>query len=89
MERYIGGKQKGLWVREIRKLTESGHQTSVITTEFKSESSNLGLRMFARWSQENFFKYMKEHFNIDRLMCYKVERTDETKKGCQPCVSKN
>ena len=86
--RYIGGKQKGLWVREIRKLTESGHQTSVITTEFKSESSNLGLRMFARWSQENFFKYMKEHFNIDRLMCYKVERTDETKKVVNPAYRK-
>jgi len=86
--RYIGGKQKGLWIREIRKLTESGHQTSVITTEFKSEASNLALRMFARWSQENFFKYMKEHFNIDRLMCYKVERTDETKKVVNPAYRK-
>lgn len=85
---YIGGKQNGLWVREIRKLTESGHQTSVITTEFKSEASDLGLRMFARWSQENFFKYMKEHFNIDRLMCYKVERADETKKVVNPAYRK-
>jgi hypothetical protein len=86
--RYIGGKQKGLWVREIRKLTESGHQTSVITTEYKSAACNLALRMFARWSQENFFKYMMEHFNIDRLMCYKVERADETKKVVNPAYRK-
>lgn len=85
---YIGSRQKGLWVREIRKLTESGHQTSVITTELKSKASDLALRMFARWCQENFFKYMKEHFNIDRLMCYKVEQTDETKKIVNPAYRK-
>lgn len=85
---YIGSRQKGLWVREIRKLTESGHQTSVITTELKSKASDLGVRMFARWCQENFFKYMMEHFNIDRLMCYKVERTNETKKVVNPVYRK-
>ncbi len=31
---------------------------------------------------------MMEHFNIDRLMCYKVERTDETKKVVSPAYRK-
>ena len=57
-------------------------------SELKSKASDLGLRMFARWCQENFFKYMMEHFNIDRLMCYKVERTDETKKVVNPAYRK-
>ena len=81
---YIGSKKNGIWVREVRKLTKTGHQTSVLSTEFKAEASNLGLRMFARWSQENFFKYMMEHFNIDALMGYKVDEVDETKKVVNP-----
>jgi hypothetical protein len=81
---YIGTKKKGMWVREVRKLTNTGHQTSVLSTEFKSEATNIGLRMFARWSQENFFKYMMEHFNIDALMDYKKDEIDETKKVVNP-----
>ena len=26
--------------------------------------------MFARWSQENFFRYMREHYSLDRLIEY-------------------
>ncbi len=81
---YIGTKKKGVWVREVRKQTETGHQTSVLSTDFNSEASNIGLRMFARWSQENFFKYMMEHFNIDALMDYKVDEIDETKNVVNP-----
>ncbi len=81
---HIGGKKKGLWVRQIRKLSESGHQTSVISTEFKAKSTDLGLRMFGRWSQENFFKYMTQHFNIDALTSYKPENVNETKQVVNP-----
>ena len=52
----------GLWVREIRKLTQKGHQTSIIGTDYRSEMIPLAVAMFARWSQENFFKYCREHF---------------------------
>jgi hypothetical protein len=30
--------------------------------------------LFARWCQENFFKYMREHYHLDRLIEY----------GCEP-----
>ena len=62
---YLGEKGKGLWVRELRKLSGTGHQTAVISTEHRAEASSLGVRMFSRWCQENFFRYMMQHFNTD------------------------
>ena len=57
-------------VREIRRLTQSGHQTAIITTDFIPDMTIIAGTMFARWSQENFSKYMREHFGIDRLIEY-------------------
>jgi len=65
--------KNNLWVREVRKLTDSGHQTSVLSTDYKSGKGRVAARMFARWSQENFFKYMRENFSLDRLIEYTVE----------------
>src|SRR5664280_870090 len=62
-----------LWLREIRKLTESGHQTSILTTNFQAPMTTLAVSLFARWSQENFFRYMREHFSLDRLIEYGTE----------------
>jgi hypothetical protein len=62
-----------LWLREIRKLTDSGHQTSILTTNFQAPMSTLAVSLFARWSQENFFRYMREHFGLDRLIEYGTE----------------
>jgi hypothetical protein len=62
-----------LWLREIRKLTESGHQTSILTTNFQVPMTALAVSLFARWSQENFFRYMREHFGLDRLIEYGTE----------------
>ena len=67
-----------IWVREIRKLTKSDHQTSIITTDFLSETGTLAMKMFSRWCQENFFKYMMEHYGIDRLIEYETEELDDT-----------
>ena len=66
-----------LWVRQIRKLTESGHQTPILATDYVSDLSRLAAAMFARWSQENFFKYCRKHYGLDRLADYKTtEITD-------------
>jgi hypothetical protein len=62
-----------LWVREIRKLTERGHQTAIIATDYRSTPAPLAIAMFSRWSQENFFKYAREHYNLDRLVDYRTE----------------
>jgi hypothetical protein len=67
----------GLWVREIRKLTDRGHQTAILSTDYESEMPRLAVAMFARWSQENFFKYARKHFGLDRLVDYSThEITD-------------
>ncbi|MGD8932552.1 MAG: hypothetical protein PVI52_08270 [Chromatiales bacterium] len=62
-----------LWVRELRKLTDRGHQTAILCTDYRGEVAPLAMAMFARWSQENFFKYAREHFALDRLTDYRTE----------------
>ena len=59
---------KKLWVREIRRLDEKGHQTSILSTDFRSDITTAAAAMFARWHQENFFKYMRQHYGLDRLV---------------------
>ena len=66
-----------LWVRQIRKLTETGHQTPILATDYVSDLSLLAAVMFARWSQENFFKYCRKHYRLDSLVDYSTaEITD-------------
>ena len=62
-----------LWVREVRKLSESGQQTSILSTNYQTDYTLLAVSMFARWSQENFYKYMRQHYGLDRLAEYGTE----------------
>ena len=64
------GSKKKIWVREIRKKSKSGHQTSVVTTNYKLSTILIGLYIFARWGQENFFKYMMQELGINTLVSY-------------------
>jgi hypothetical protein len=66
----------GLEVREIRRLTDDGHQTAVITTNDKLPLLAVAHRMFSRWRQENFFRYMRHEFALDHLCTYEVEPAD-------------
>ena len=75
---------KKLWVREIRKLTKSGHQTSIISTDYKGDLVPTAIAMFARWSQENFFRYMRQHYNLDSLIDYSTEDISDTIKVVNP-----
>lgn len=79
---------KRIWLREIRKLTQSGHQTSILSTDYVSETAQIGVNMFSRWSQENFFKYMLQHFELDRLISYKTEAISDTKMVVNPAYRK-
>ena len=63
-----GKPQKSIEVREIRKLGSSGHQTSIISNNFELSITDIGVYMFAGWSQENWFKYAIESFGIDYLV---------------------
>ncbi len=62
----------GLWLRQLRKRSERGHQTAILCTDYRSPAGPLAAAMFARWSQENFFKYAREHYALDRLADYRI-----------------
>ena len=67
-----------LWVREIRKRNDNGRQSSILTTNFQAPAATLAASLAARWCQENFFRYMREHFGLDRLIEYGTEPIPET-----------
>ena len=73
-----------LWVREIRKLTEGGHQTAILATDYQADLTVIGAKMFARWCQENYFKYMREHYGLDKLAGYSVETITEPTQVVNP-----
>jgi hypothetical protein len=77
---WIGERNKGLWVREIRKLTESGHQTSLISTAYRQTAPVDAAALFSRWAQENFFRYAMQHFAIDLLNEYGTEKIPGTNR---------
>ena len=73
-----------LWVREVRHLSEKGHQSSILSTDYQSDLSRVAGAMFARWCQENFFKYMRQHYNLDRLVEYGTEAIPDTTRIINP-----
>jgi prepilin-type processing-associated H-X9-DG protein len=73
-----------IWVREIHRKCRSGHQTSVLSTDFRADFTEIAAHMFSRWSQENFFKYMMGNFDIDALTGYKLYGFNETKQVVNP-----
>lgn len=74
--------------REIRKLSEGGHQTSIITTNQLLTPGQTAGSMFSRWSQENYFRYMIAEFNFDKMVQYGVETINEDTKVVNPVYNK-
>ncbi|MDQ6722477.1 MAG: helix-turn-helix domain-containing protein [Candidatus Dormibacteraeota bacterium] len=63
----------GPW-RRIVVRTKDGHQTPIITTLAPDiGAARVACLMFARWRQENLFKYMGEHHGLDQLVSYAAE----------------
>jgi hypothetical protein len=60
----------GLWVREVRTRDEDGSQGSILSTNRRLDLRQIAALTPARWSQENFLKYMRQHFGLDRLIEY-------------------
>jgi len=80
----VGTGKQAMWMREVRKLTDSGHQTSIITTAYELELTAISGRMFSRWCQENFFRYMKRHYGLDMLQEYGITSLSDTEKVINP-----
>src|SRR4030042_2758237 len=84
MGSLVGSGNKPVWMKETRKLTASGHQTSLISTAYHIPHTLLAARMFSRWCQENFFRYMMQHFAIDLLEEYGTTIFPDTEQVVNP-----
>lgn len=80
----LGKKESPFWVREVRRLTKSGHQTSIISTAYDLSSTQLSAQLFSRWCQENFFQYAMQHFEIDLLMDFGTLEVSDTQTVVNP-----
>jgi len=79
--RFLGGK---LRLRQVTRLSDDGHQTQVITSRWDLRDIEVAHRMFERWRQENYFKYMREEFLLDALTDYQIEPDDPTRTVPNP-----
>jgi len=77
---------KGFRMREVRRLCDDGHQTSVVTTRRDIGLEEVAVRMFSRWRQENFFRYMRQEFALDHLPTTAVEPADPERLVPNPAV---
>jgi transposase len=69
--RFLGGK---LCLRQVTLLSDDGqHQTPILTSRMDLSLVEVAFRMFERWRQENFFKYLHEEYALDALVDYQVE----------------
>jgi hypothetical protein len=67
---------RGFSMREVRKLCDDGHQLSIMTTREDISAPQIAERMFSRWRQENFFRYMRHEYALDHLCTNAVESAD-------------
>jgi transposase len=78
------GKRKRLHLRQVTRLTDDGHQTPIITSRTDLRAIEVAYRMFERWRQENFFKYLREEFALDALVDYSTEPADASRSVPNP-----
>jgi hypothetical protein len=83
--RFLKGK---LRLRQVTRLTDTGHQTPILTSRWDLRDIVIAYRMFERWRQENFFKYLREEYLIDSLVDYQVEPDDPTRSVPNPAWKK-
>lgn len=69
----VGG--SGPW-RRIVVRTKDGHQTPILTSLTRPAPAKIACLIFARWRQENFFKYSTEHQGLDQLLGYAWAEAD-------------
>jgi transposase len=80
--RLLGGR---LRLRQVTRLSEdTAHQTAIVTSRRDLAPAEVAFRMFERWRQENFFKYLREEYALDALVDYQVEPADATREVPNP-----
>ena len=77
-------RRKRLHLRQVTRLKESGHQTPILTSRRDLDALEVAYRMFERWGQENFFRYLREEFALDALVDYATEPADAERNVPNP-----
>ncbi len=81
---YDSGKRR-FACRQITRLDPAaGHQTQVLTTRDDPDPASVAYAMFHRWSQENFFRYMRAHYGLDALDSYATADDDPARMTPNP-----
>ena len=78
---------ENMHMREVRKKTDTEHQTTIITTNKKLSLLLIAYYMFARWTQENFFRYLRQDYDLDKIFQYTIEQIDGNIKVVNPQYS--
>jgi len=78
--------QKKGWprLRCIAVKRKDGRQTQILCNRFDVDPVELAYRMFGRWTQENWFKYMGGEFALDVLVDYATEPDDPERQVVNP-----
>ena len=77
----LGGR---LRLRQVTRLSDNGHRTPILTSRRDLSAIEVAFRMFERWRQENFFKYLREEYALDALVDYKVVPDDPARDVPNP-----
>jgi hypothetical protein len=73
-----------LRLRQVTRLADTGHQTPILTSRRDLSPAWVAHRMFDRWRQENFFKYLREEYALDALADYAVAPDDPAREVPNP-----
>ena len=76
--------RNGFEVRQIRRLLDNGRQPALITTHPQLPMAQAAGALFSRWSQENFFKYMRQEFNLDASPTHVLKPADPEARVVNP-----
>jgi transposase-like protein len=75
-------------LRLIVRRSPGGHQTPILTNRADLSPAQVAYRMAARWRQENYFKYAREHFALDALDSYADQPDDLTRLVPNPAKAR-
>lgn len=72
-------------LRQVTRLSEDrAHQTPIVTSRRDLGAVEVAHRMFGRWQQENFFKYLRDEYALDALVDYDIEPADPQRSVPNP-----
>ena len=73
-----------LRMRQVTRLSDDSHQTPILTSRRDLSALEIAFRMFERWRQENFFKYLRDEYALDTLVEHAVVPDDPARDVPNP-----